>query len=244
MTDTNYKRFHGGNVMRKYGEPCRPSDWGGEPGRPSDCGPDTLVWRQTRVSGPPFPAMMVALFIGSLAWGDRAPAQEAVKPTRGQEQSQRPELKAPTAPIGQQPLPINLPTAFQLANAQALDVAIASQRIEVALAQLQRAQNLWLPTIYLGTDYYRHDGQIQETPGNVFGTSRTSFMVGAGPSAVFAVSDAIFEPLAARQIVRAREAAFQTASNDTMLAGAQAYFGVQQARGGLARAQDAAPRGQ
>ena len=125
-----------------------------------------------------FPAMIVALVIGSLAWGDRAPAQEAVKPTRrsespvatrGQEQSQRLELKAPAAPTGQQPLPINLPTAFQLANAQAIDVAVASQRIEVALAQLQRAQRLWLPTIYLGTDYYRHDGQIQETAGSVFG---------------------------------------------------------------------------
>src|SRR4029077_15427337 len=61
-------------------------------------------------------------------------------------------------------------------------------------------------------------------------------------SAVFAVSDAIFEPLAARQIVRAREANFQTANNDTMLAVAEAYFGVQQARGELAGAQDAARR--
>src|SRR6266702_1843459 len=112
------------------------------------------------------------------------------------------------------------------------------QRIAVALAQLQRAQRLWLPTIYLGTDYYRHDGQIQETAGPVFGASRSSLMVGAGPSAVFAVSDAIFEPLAARQIVRAREAAFQTASNDIMLAVAEAYFGVQQARGELAGAHD------
>jgi outer membrane protein TolC len=150
--------------------------------------------------------------------------------------------KSPAPPAGQQPLPINLPTALQLANAQAIDVAVASQRIEVALAQLQRAQRLWLPTIYLGTDYYRHDGQIQETAGSVFGASRSSFMVGAGPSAVFAVSDAIFEPLAARQIVRVREAGLQTASNDTMLAVANAYFGVQQARGELAGAQDTARR--
>jgi outer membrane protein TolC len=145
-------------------------------------------------------------------------------------------------PRSSKPLPINLPTALQLANAQAIDIAVASQRIEVAVAQLQRAQTLWLPTIYLGTDYYRHDGQIQETPGNVFGTSRSSFMLGAGPSAVFAISDAIFEPLAARQVLRAREAAFQTASNDTMLAVAQAYFNVQQARGDLAGAEDAVRR--
>jgi outer membrane protein TolC len=181
------------------------------------------------------------LMVGSLAMGIRTgSAQEAPKATGEQRQSQA--LKAPAVPAGQKPLPINLPTALQLANAQAIDIQVASQRIEVAAAQLDRAQKLWLPTIYLGTDYYRHDGQIQETPGNVFGTSRSSLMVGAGPSAVFAVSDAIFEPLATRQIVRARESAFQTASNDTMLAVAEAYFGVQQARGELAGAQDAARR--
>jgi outer membrane protein TolC len=175
-----------------------------------------------------------------------AAQEQQERPTRKVEGGEPPPLfplPAVRSPLpDQKPLPINLPTALQLANAQAIDIAIASQRIEVAVAQLQRAQTLWLPTIYLGTDYYRHDGQIQETPGNVFGTSRSSFMLGAGPSAVFAISDAIFEPLAARQVLRAREAAFQTASNDTMLAVAQAYFNVQQARGDLAGAEDAVRR--
>src|SRR6266851_4504742 len=157
-----------------------------------------------------FPIIIVGgLIMGSLESGIRAAsAQEARKATGEQHQTQ--PLKAPAAPAGQKPLPINLPTALQLANAQAIDIQVASQRIEVAAAQLERAQKLWLPTIYLGTDYYRHDGQIQETPGPVFGASRSSIMVGAGPSAVFAVSDAIFEPLSARQVVRAREAAFQS----------------------------------
>ncbi len=189
-----------------------------------------------------FPVIIVGgLIMGLLESGIRAAsAQEARKATGEQRQSQA--LKAPAVPAGQKPLPINLPTALQLANAQAIDIQVASQRIEVAAAQLDRAQKLWLPTIYLGTDYYRHDGQIQETPGNVFGTSRSSFMVGAGPSAVFAVSDAIFEPLAARQVLAAREASFQAAGNDTMLAVAEAYFSVQQARGELAGAQDATRR--
>src|SRR5262249_21509391 len=153
--------------------------------------------------------VIFASLIFGFVIGENAHAQDAKGPSLQQSSEKSLSVpKLPAPPAGQQPLPINLPTALQLANAQALDVAIASQRIEVALAQLQRAQSLWLPTIYLGTDYYRHDGQIQETPGRVFGTSRSSFMVGAGPSAVFAVSDAIFEPLAARQVVRAREAAF------------------------------------
>jgi outer membrane protein TolC len=67
-------------------------------------------------------------------------------------------------------------------------------------------------------------------------------MVGAGPYAVFAISDATFEPLAARQNVRAQNAALQTAQNDSLLAVAEAYFTVQQSRGELAGAEDVARR--
>jgi outer membrane protein TolC len=101
---------------------------------------------------------------------------------------------------------------------------------------------LWLPTVQLGVDYFRHDGQIQDVAGNVFGTSKSTFMLGAAPIAVFAITDAIFAPLAERQVVRAREAGLQIARNDSLLAVAEAYFNVQQARGELAGAADAARR--
>jgi outer membrane protein TolC len=160
------------------------------------------------------------------------PAEPATKPT------------PPTVPAQpcDRPLPINLPTALKLANVRPLDIALASQRLRLAAVDLQRANVLWLPSIYLGVDYFRHDGQIQDVAGNVFGTSKSSFMAGAAPFAVFALSDAIFEPLAARQVVRARQAQVQATTNDTLLAVAEAYFNVQQARGELAGAEDAARR--
>ncbi|HXG10405.1 MAG TPA: TolC family protein [Gemmataceae bacterium] len=151
-------------------------------------------------------------------------------------------LRPPAPTPYDRPLPINLPTALQLAGVRPLDIAAASERIRAAAAQLQAARVLWLPTIYLGTDYARHDGQIQRIEGDVFTTSRSSFMVGGGPSAVFALSEAIFAPLAARQVIRAREADWQAAANNSLLAVAEAYFNVQQARGELAGALDTARR--
>jgi outer membrane protein TolC len=136
-------------------------------------------------------------------------------------------------------LPINLPTALQLAGVEPLDIRLASERIRAASAQLDRANVLWLPTVYIGGDYSRHDGQIQDVAGNVAGTSKSGLMAGAGPSAVFAITDAMFEPLAARQVLRARQADLQTAANDSLLAVAEAYFVVQQARGTLAGAEEA-----
>jgi outer membrane protein TolC len=159
--------------------------------------------------------------LGTLAALTSAPAQEA------------PAVR---------PLPINLPTALQLAGVRPIDIEVAAERIRTASAQLDRANVLWLPTVYVGGDYFRHDGQIQDVAGNVLGTSKSSLMVGAGPSMVFSISDALLQPLAARQELRAREAALQTARNDSLLATAEAYFNVQQARGELAGAADAVRR--
>lgn len=141
---------------------------------------------------------------------------------------------------GAKPLPINLPTALRLANARPLDVQAASMRVRLGVAQLQQTQVLWLPTIYSGTDYYRHDGQNQLVQGPIFNSSKSSFLLGGGPYAVFALSDALFQPLAQRQVVGAQRATYQAAMNDTMLAVAEAYFNVQQARGELAGATEAA----
>jgi outer membrane protein TolC len=135
------------------------------------------------------------------------------------------------------PLPINLPTALQLANARGLDIQFAAARVQAAIAALDRAKLLWLPNIVAGADVTRHDGQIQDVGGLIFGTSKQALFVGAGPNLQFAVTDAIFARLAARQIVRARQAEQQAAANDTVFAVADAYFGVEQARGELAGAE-------
>ena len=153
-------------------------------------------------------------------------------------------MQTPPAPNDtDKPYPINLPTALQLVNANALDVAIAAERIRVSAAQLNRAQVLWLPTIQMGTDYFRHDGVIQNVQGfTAPPTNKSSFMVGAAPIAVFSVADAYFSPLVARQVMRASQSDQQAVTNDTTLAVAEAYFTVQQARGELAGAIDASHR--
>jgi outer membrane protein TolC len=157
-----------------------------------------------------------------------------------------PPSVVPAVPPSDRPFPINLPTALQLANAQAVDIAAAAERIRVAAATLAQAQVLWLPTITVGGDYSRHDGRNQDTQGNVFDNSRSSLMFGAGtgigPAAILNVNEALFAPLAARQQVRARQADFQAASNDTLVMVTDAYFTVQQARGEWAGAAEATRR--
>lgn len=157
-----------------------------------------------------------------------------------------PSYVPPTPDPGVHSLPINLPTALRLANANAIDITAAAERIRIAAAQLEQARVLWLPTITVGGDYNRHDGPIQNADGTVTDVGRSSLMFGAGTgigtAAVLSVTDAIFAPLVARQTVRARVADAQAAANDTFVAVSDAYFGVQQARGELAGAEDATRR--
>ncbi len=152
-------------------------------------------------------------------------------------------LETPPTEPDLQVLPINLSSALQLSSAAPIDVQLAAERVRAATALLEQANAVWLPTITIGGDYNRHDGPIQDVSGQIINTSRSSAMFGLGSgigsAAIFSPNDAIFGPLAARQILAARNADTQAAANNLMVATTDAYFTVQQSRGELAGATDA-----
>ncbi len=131
-------------------------------------------------------------------------------------------------------LEINLATAMRLAGVNPLDIAAATVQVRQGLALLLQAKVLWIPNLNAGVDYFRHDGFSQNLfTGGLFQKGRQSFFVGGGPSLSVALTDAIFEPLAARRVVASREANLQAARNDALLNVTQAYFVLQEARGRL-----------
>jgi outer membrane protein TolC len=131
-------------------------------------------------------------------------------------------------------LPINLATALRLAGARPVVIEAAQASEQVAAAEFERAKVLWLPSFNVGAGYYRHDGATQGQSGNFYTNGKEQFFAGAGLTARVATADAIFAPLAARQVLRARASDVQAARNDALLNTAEAYFNVQQARGRLA----------
>jgi outer membrane protein TolC len=157
--------------------------------------------------------------------------------------------------------PIDLASALRLAGANDLDVAIARSRVAQAAADLSRARALMLPSLFIGPNWIRHDGQAQIIEGPVRTISKSSLFLGAtaasgssvsgpvpaggpaqvtGLTTVLRFSDAIFEPLAARQVVSERGARVDAAMNDALLGVAEAYMDLQQSAGRLAIAREAA----
>ncbi|MDA0659308.1 MAG: TolC family protein [Planctomycetota bacterium] len=136
--------------------------------------------------------------------------------------------------------PIDLMTAMRLAGANHLQIALATERIREACAQLQQAEVMWVPNLNLGIGYNRHDGPIQDTSGNVIDVSRQSLYFGGGagisgapltgasggPARLFvdlSTADVYFEPLAARQNVAGAQHARHVAQNDNVLQVGLAY---------------------
>jgi outer membrane protein TolC len=201
---------------------------------------ETTMTNRIAASRVRFTAGILATLLGSAPVRSDEPSNGAVAPSLEGQQAV-PALPPASSIPGANAFPINLPTALQLAGVEPLDIAVAAERLRIACAQLDRARVLWLPHVNFGVDYFRHDGRIQDVEGRVFETNKSSAFGGVGPSASFAVTDALYAPLANRQVVRAREADVQASRNNSMLAVAEAYFSVQQARGEAAGS-DAAVR--
>jgi outer membrane protein TolC len=155
-----------------------------------------------------------------------------------------PQIAPATPDSTDEVLPINLATAMRLTDARPLVIQAAYASEMTSYGLLQQAQVLWLPDLYLGSDYQRHDGGAQRTTGDVAINDRNQFLAGGGLKAVFALTDALYAPLAARQIYRARNFDVQAARNDALMDMTDAFFSVQQARGVLAGYDDTVVKGQ
>ncbi len=132
--------------------------------------------------------------------------------------------------------PINLATALRLSDARPLIVAAAQASVWVAEAELTRAKVLWVPTLNIGFDYIRHDGGGPDfNKGILTAVSTNFFYAGAGltgtPFGIISTTDAIYQPLVARQVLNARHWDVQSAKNDALIRTADAYFLVHQQRG-------------
>ena len=228
--------------------PSSPSPWAAGP-RPGQAGGPSPV---------PAPRLPPAV---SARPGQGGPALPPNLPSRPAPLDRTPGARAPTAtppsPLATRPqlnfalfeptdlrFPINLATALRLADARPLIVAAAQARVWVAEAELTQAKVLWVPDLNMGFDYLRHDGGGPDfNKGILTAPSVNFFYGGAGLLFFFATTDALYQPLVARQVLSSRHWDVQTAKNDALLQTADAYFRVHQYRGMYAGAVYCVERG-
>jgi outer membrane protein TolC len=131
-------------------------------------------------------------------------------------------------PSGQ--YPIDMATALRLADVSNPTIAAARTMILEALALQLTARSLLLPSLNAGVSYHDHNGPLQRSSGKILELTQQSLYVGAGAKSVTAetitipgvnifsqLADAWFEPLAARQRVRAARFAAGATANEILL---------------------------
>lgn len=133
--------------------------------------------------------------------------------------------------------PIDFRNALAIAVGQNPQVSFAAARVREAYAQHHGARALWLPSFSMGASIYNHQGQLQNAVGDVFDIDRGALYAGLGTRATgtstpkvpglatqFALADALYQPVVARQRHLARIHDANATTNDVMLSTALAYL--------------------
>jgi outer membrane protein TolC len=127
--------------------------------------------------------------------------------------------------------PIDLPTTLRLAGAQNLDIQIAREHLKEAQANRQSALEQFLPWLAPGATYHRRDGLAQAVPSGVISEAHfQSYSPGAVLAAQMALGDAIYNSLAAKQLLKASDQGLEAQRQDSTLSAAQGYFDLAKAK--------------
>jgi outer membrane protein TolC len=141
------------------------------------------------------------------------------------------------SPAAAETYPIDLPAALRLAERANPTIAIAREAVLENLALQQQARTMLLPTLVAGGNLRIHEGNLQRSTGQILDVNSQSLYFGGGAGAVGAgsvgipavyilspLSDALLEPLVARQRVALARFDARAASNTVLLEVALGYL--------------------
>src|SRR6202030_3932653 len=75
-------------------------------------------------------------------------------------------------------LPITLDTVLRLAEEHNPRIGLAREKVHESLLEQEQNCRSWLPDVYAGMGYYRHEGGIQDFQGNLVHSSYQSLYPG------------------------------------------------------------------
>ena len=135
--------------------------------------------------------------------------------------------------------PIDLTTVLRLAGAQPLELSIVREKLHEAYAEVMLSKERFIPNIVPGVEFFRHEGEIQETSGRFFETDKQFVSPALNVNLEYSPGEAVFSALAARQRYDASMAILETVSQNMKLKAALAYFDLLQSQAEVAIEEEA-----
>lgn len=167
---------------------------------------------------------------------ERAPAPTPAPAANPPAAAGVPAAPAPAAAAKE--LPISLDTVFRLAEGHNPRVGLAREKLHESL--LQQASNCsgWLPNVYAGIAYYRHEGGIQDFSGRLLHSSTGAFYPGLNIQSELDLREATFRQLDQERKVWQQKAELSQVNSEVLLDASTTYIDLLTARRGEALARE------
>src|SRR5579884_3264652 len=133
-------------------------------------------------------------------------------------------LAMPESMQGPPVVPIGLDTVFRLAEEQNAQVGIARAKLQQACAQQDVASWRWLPDLYVGTSYYRHEGGIADENGFLVRSSFGSMFAGGEIAGHYDVKDIAYQQVNAQRQVWQQKGELSKVTMQTFLDASTTYI--------------------
>jgi outer membrane protein TolC len=160
----------------------------------------------------------------------KVPAEAQAPPMPRAEQHET--LPAPAAvQAAPNVIPIDLDAVMRLAEEQNHQIALARERLRES--QLERDVSAgWLPKVYAGVGYFRHEGGIQNPDGTFVHSSFGALFPGVEICTEYDVKEATFRRVDASRKIWQQRGEVTKVTNETLLDAANTYIDLLAARRG------------
>jgi outer membrane protein TolC len=127
-------------------------------------------------------------------------------------------------------LPISLEMVLRMACEQNSQIGLAREKLSEACSQQDVADLAWLPNVYVGTSYWRHDGGIVNEDGTLTHSSFNSLYSKAEINVCLDAKEAAYQKLNANREVWQRKGELSKITSETLLEAATTYIDLLLAR--------------
>jgi outer membrane protein TolC len=127
-------------------------------------------------------------------------------------------------------VPITLDAVLRIAEQTNAKIGGAREKLHESQMREEQAQKKWMPEVYAGASYFRHEGGIQDFNGRLVHSSFGSFMPGLQIKTDWDIREATFKQLDAERMAWQRKAELSQVNSEVLLEAATTYVDLLTAR--------------
>jgi outer membrane protein TolC len=145
---------------------------------------------------------------------------------------------APAAPAAAKEIPITLDAVLRLAEQYNPRVALAREKLRESHLTLEQGSTGWIPNVYAGVGYYRHEGGIQGFDGRLIHSSFGALFPTLNITSELDLRESVFQLLDLERRIWQNKAELSQVNNEVLLEAGQTYVDLLTAERGVALSQE------